>query len=524
MSELPTKNISVLLAKPLAYKNMTALVIDNMMNMRMTIISMLKDVGFGRVYQASNVLEAMELIESEKVDVIISEYHFPKMDGLALLHKIRHDPLTAMTPFIMTSATIEQTEVIRAIKAGVSEYVVKPFSAKIFVERLHRAISNPIKQMTIPAKPTATIEEKPDKLQILVVDDIPDNIQILMSLLKADYSIKAALNAEMALSICHSDQAPDIILLDILMPEMNGLELCKQLKENPKTQHITVIFITALDDSIDIIKGFELDAVDYITKPFNPAVVKARVQTHARLVASSKMARAQVDSLMEMAQQRGKFIQVLQNDLKYPMEEIFQLLLQQERHARDSVKVKNTAKTIHAATSKLYQIVENMLAIAKIEDGSYQPNTILFNLTKQMSEVIYSFTATISQKQLEINFDSSKELYISGDSFLTQSILSNLLKNALEAAPRGSAIRILIDTADQWIKLSMNNQGLIPDEIQPVFFTKYATYGKKNASGIGAYAAKLMTEVQQGKIDFSSSQQDGTTLFVYFPSSPTASI
>lgn len=524
MSELPTKNISALLAKPLAYKNMTALVVDNMMNMRMTIISMLNDVGFGKVYHASNGLEALELIDSEKIDVIISEYHFPKMDGLALLNKIRQDPRTAMTPFIMTSATIEQTEVIRAIKAGVSEYVVKPFSAKILVERLHRAISNPIKQMTIPVKPVATLEEKPDKLQILVVDDIPDNIQILMALLKTDYAIKAALNAQMALTICHSDPAPDIVLLDIMMPEMNGLELCRQLKDNPKTQHITVIFITALDNSDDIVKGFELGAVDYITKPFNPAVVKARVQTHARLVTASKMARAQVDSLMEMAQQRGKFIQVLQNDLKHPMEEIFQLLTLQERNARDSVKVKNTAKTIHTSTSKLYHIVENMLAIAKIEDGSYQPNTISFDLTRLMSEVVHSFTATISQKQLEINFDSSKEQQVSADSFLTQSILSNLLKNALEAAPRGSAIRIQIDSADKWLKLSMNNQGLIPDEIKPVFFTKYTTYGKKNASGIGAYAAKLMVEVQQGKIDFFGSQENGTTLLVYLPSGPTVRV
>lgn len=515
MSEVSAKNLSALLTKPLGFRDMNAIVVDNMVNMRMTIVSMLNDAGFRKVYHANNGIEALELIDSEKIDVILSEYHLPKMDGLTLLNKVRLDPRTAMTPFIMTSATIEQTEVIRAIKAGVSEYVVKPFSAKILIERLHRAICNPIKHSTAPVKAQVGKEDKPDKIQILVVDDVPDNIQILMELLKKDYAVKAAINAETALKICSAEPAPDLVLLDIMMPQMDGLELCRQLKENPKTQHITVIFITALDQSDDIVKGFELGAVDYITKPFNPAVVKARIRTHARLVGTTKMARAQVDSLMDTAQQREKFIHVLQNDLKQPMEEIFQLLSQLDRNAKDSVKVKASAKTIHASTSRLYLMVDNMLAIAKIEDGSYQPSLATFSLTRLVSEVIETFTPTTSQKQLEILFNTSKDLQVFADSFLTQSILSNVLKNAQEAAPRGSAIRIQIDAADKWVRLSMHNQGKIPDEITPVFFSKYASHGKKNAAGLGAYAAKLMAEVQHGKIDFQTSLDEGTTLLLY---------
>lgn len=118
-----------------------------------------------------------------------------------------------------------------------------------------------------------------NKQTILVVDDTPENIDILSGVLRNDYKVKAALNGERALKIANSDSKPDIILLDIMMPDMDGYEVCRQLKANPLTQKIPVIFITAKNQEEDEQKGFELGAVDYITKPISPAIVKARVTT-----------------------------------------------------------------------------------------------------------------------------------------------------------------------------------------------------------------------------------------------------
>jgi adenylate cyclase len=118
---------------------------------------------------------------------------------------------------------------------------------------------------------------------ILIVDDTPDNIDILGNLLNPDYDIKVALSGEKALKIAGSEYPPDIILLDIIMPEMNGYEVCRQLKADPKTQDIPVIFVTAKSDESDETKGLEIGAVDYITKPFSPSIVLARVKTHVTL-------------------------------------------------------------------------------------------------------------------------------------------------------------------------------------------------------------------------------------------------
>ncbi len=119
------------------------------------------------------------------------------------------------------------------------------------------------------------------KQTVLVVDDTPENIDVLSGILRSEYKVKAALNGEKALKIAQSESPPDIILLDIMMPEMDGYEVCQKLKVNPKTQKIPIIFVTAKSEIEDETKGLEMGAVDYITKPVSPPIVMARV--HAQL-------------------------------------------------------------------------------------------------------------------------------------------------------------------------------------------------------------------------------------------------
>jgi len=126
------------------------------------------------------------------------------------------------------------------------------------------------------------MESYDKKASVLIVDDIPENIDILRGVLDEAYELKAATSGEVAVRI--AQQAfPDLILLDIMMPEMDGFRVCELLKEDPRTSKIPVIFVTALDDQVDESKGFDLGAVDYITKPVNPDIVRARVKTHLAL-------------------------------------------------------------------------------------------------------------------------------------------------------------------------------------------------------------------------------------------------
>jgi len=123
--------------------------------------------------------------------------------------------------------------------------------------------------------------ERPHR--ILIVDDERYNIKVLSDFLHADYKIMAAKDGEQALKIAQGDTVPDLILLDIIMPGIDGYEVCKRLKENKKTQNIPVIFVTAVSEAMDAARAFDVGAVDYVTKPFNPVTVKARVKTHIQL-------------------------------------------------------------------------------------------------------------------------------------------------------------------------------------------------------------------------------------------------
>jgi putative two-component system response regulator len=122
-----------------------------------------------------------------------------------------------------------------------------------------------------------------NKRSILVVDDIADNIQVLMGILSSDYKVLAATNGEKAISIASGNNKPDMILLDVMMPGMDGFEVCRRLKIEESTEHIPVIFVTAKTEAVDEAFGFELGAVDYITKPYNPSIVKTRVSAQLAL-------------------------------------------------------------------------------------------------------------------------------------------------------------------------------------------------------------------------------------------------
>jgi putative two-component system response regulator len=146
------------------------------------------------------------------------------------------------------------------------------------------------------------IMEQITKQTILIVDDEPANIKILLELLRSEYQTRVANNGEKALQIMFSDDRPDLILLDIMMPGMDGYEVCQGLKADDRTKEVPIIFITAKVTEKDELKAFELGAVDYITKPFSTVVVKARVKTHLKL-------KQQRDFLEAMLKERTKTVQ-----------------------------------------------------------------------------------------------------------------------------------------------------------------------------------------------------------------------
>lgn len=156
------------------------------------------------------------------------------------------------------------------------------------------------------------------KANILIVDDTPENIDVMLGILKQDYNCRVARDGEMALKICAKVNNLDLILLDIMMPGLDGYQVCERLKSDPMTKHIPVIFVTAKISPEDEIRGFELGAVDYIAKPVSPPIVKARVKTHVALFDQKRELSRLVDEQTQTIEEtRMKIIQRLGRAAEY---------------------------------------------------------------------------------------------------------------------------------------------------------------------------------------------------------------
>ena len=160
------------------------------------------------------------------------------------------------------------------------------------------------------------IEKPSEKPTILIVDDTPANLTLLAEVLKPDYRTKVAVSGERALKLASSATPPDLILLDIMMPGMDGYEVCKRLKADPATRGIPVVFVTAMNEVEDETKGLELGGVDYLTKPISAAIVKARIRTHLLLDAQAKAMERMIVELETQAAELLNFNRTLEDRVR----------------------------------------------------------------------------------------------------------------------------------------------------------------------------------------------------------------
>lgn len=178
------------------------------------------------------------------------------------------------------------------------------------------------------------MKQEEDRATILVVDDTPENIDVLVGILRDDHRLKVARSGAQALKIVRA-QPPDLILLDVMMPEIDGYEVCRQLKADATTRHVPVIFVTAKIDLADELRGLELGAVDYITKPVSPPVVKARVRTHLALYDQNReLERRVMERTAQLHETRLKIIQRLGRAAEYKDNETGMHVIRMSHYSR----------------------------------------------------------------------------------------------------------------------------------------------------------------------------------------------
>ena len=365
-------------------------------------------------------------------------------------------------------------------------------------------------------------EDRVKKEKILIVDDSLESINILMKHLGHDYKVVPATNGKTALKLCHKSNAPDLILLDVVMPEMDGYEVCKALKRDPATEDIPVLFLTACDEVQNEIRGLELGAVDYITKPFSVAKLKARVKTHLELKKAREKLKIQNKELIKAAQLKEDVERMMHHDLKTPLNALVSvpaILIEDSTLSPSDVDL---LKMMEQAAFDVLNMVNMSLNLYKMEQKIYDYVPVDLELGGIISKILNELTVLIEGKKISVKIEIDGVLSVKpkfslkGERLLFYSMLSNLIKNAVEASPMEQEINIYLSkTPTPTFKI--RNKGEVPSEMKGQFFKKYSTAGKVNGTGLGTYSAFLICKTISGNIKLDISESGYTSVSIEFP-------
>jgi len=364
--------------------------------------------------------------------------------------------------------------------------------------------------------------------KVLMVDDVFENIDMMLRVLNREgYEVVIARDGEEAM-VKVAEHQPDIILLDVMMPGIDGFQVCQRLKQDDSTKDIPVIFITALANTVYIVKGFEVGAVDFITKPFRPKEVVARVNTHLTVTRQRK----EIERLREqdrvyfekLSAMKDDVMNMASHDLKNPLNNVKTAvsLLRRQGGAGDE-KGEELLRIIENSAEQMKNLITGLLDLAKIETGraiNLQPvkvnkflddNLSIFKLVAQDKNITLSFTPIDEEAVVPLDLERMEQ------------VLQNLLSNAIKYTPTGGKVSLGAEITPVSIVIKIQDTGMgIPKDDLPHLFEKF--YRVKNSAhmqvegtGLGLSIVKSIVEKHDGTITVESEFYRGTTFSIHLP-------
>ncbi|MEM7179676.1 MAG: hybrid sensor histidine kinase/response regulator [Spirochaetota bacterium] len=363
------------------------------------------------------------------------------------------------------------------------------------------------------------MQTKQNKERILIIDDTPSNIKLLAALLDdKGYEVSASLDGQQAVQII-SHIKPDLILLDIMMPGLDGYEVCKILKEDTTNREIPVIFLTAKSESTDIVKAFQIGAADYIAKPFSSSELLARVRTHILLSKQKKQ-------LAESNFQRERLLHTLCHDLNNTFTSLQLSLDIVHEYKQDLVREAERMDRVVKNGINLIKMVRDM------EVAHEKPNALQLDYFSAKDMLQHAFEIIDKKRQVknitvEKHFTENFSIYVERVSFIN-SVVCNILSNAFKFSYENSTVEVQTKIVDGYGCIIVRDYGIgIPmDILQEIFNLSKATNrlgtNKEEGTGFGMPIVKRYMDLYQGNIQITSQEEDtdsnrkGTTVTLQF--------
>ncbi|MCK9626238.1 MAG: hybrid sensor histidine kinase/response regulator [Bacteroidales bacterium] len=369
------------------------------------------------------------------------------------------------------------------------------------------------------------LDINPSEYKILIVDDNVFNVQLLVIMLgKNSYRITTATSGTEALQKVESE-SPDLILLDIMMPDISGYEVAEKLKANQEYQNIPILFLSALNNMEDIIKGFQIGADDYITKPFNKDELLTRITHQISLIEAKRKLLKQNEELKQLIFERDKFYSLIAHDLRSPMGILKMSLNILTGIPEDSVgqEMYDIISMANRTADEMFSMLDNLLKWAKWQMGRLLPIYQKFNIVELTRSVTQIFSTISELRKIVIVFDSKDNIDVNIDIDMIKTVLRNLISNAIKYSPDGSTINVNIKEDDDKVIVSIQDfgRGIKDSDKDKIFDGKsnYTTYGANNeeGSGLGLVLCKEFITKNNGEIWFISKEKEGSTFSFSLP-------
>ena len=510
--------------------NLTILVVDDLELMRRVTVTQLRGLGYEKILIASDGAAALRMIRERKVDIVLSDLNMPVMTGLELLRVIRADPALSQLPFVMITAEAERSCIQDVIVAGVTSLLVKPYIPINLQDRLEKIFaSKTLKEPTSTPTESAGGDKGPvdsnlDLLptRILVVDDNPTVLELMVIMFKDHHQVQSAADGKSALAICRIEPLPDLILMDVKMPDMDGFEVVRHLRAQTATAQIPVIFVTGSNDEEAQIKGMELGAVDFISKKTPPKVIQSKVKNFIKFIDVRRQLQADYDAMLEANRMREDVENINRHDIKGSLSAILGMVQGMACDAAANAKQVGQLRLLETTALHVMSMLNLASELYQIESGRFKLTPVPVDVGQLLLGLVELARSGFAEKRLTLELDTHRpegceSLMACGDTMLCYSMFQNLLKNACEAAPPDSTVQVTVKD-EHPLRILFQNQGVVPIRIREIFFEKYATSGKPGGKGIGTYSARLLALAQDGSIIMDTQDHDNsTTLTVSLP-------
>ena len=361
--------------------------------------------------------------------------------------------------------------------------------------------------------------------KILIVDDVVSNVLLLKILLTNEkFQVCTASNGNMCIEMAKSEH-PDLILLDVMMPDLNGFDTAVILKKDPETQEIPIVFLTALNNPSDLVKGFQVGANDFLTKPFNKEELVMRVMHQIQLVAAKRIIVRQNEELKRTISNRDKMYSVIAHDLRSPMASIRMVLnLAVNVVSKDIVgeEIFGLLDKANRESEETHDLLDNLLKWTKSQTGRLTVVYQDLDLDDIVPGVVDIFRMIAEMKKIDLKYlPADEKLTVHADNDMIKTILRNFLSNAVKFTPEGKTVEVFYKREGDFARISVRDHGvgIEPERVETIFRTGETTYGTggEEGSGLGLQLCQDFARKNGGEAQVESTLGDGSTFSFTIP-------